>query len=323
MQKRILDDAFAEIGIDIDLKAGNLIKLDKSRATSNKMPSAQQKSAKKVKKSKVVRQTTLSPSEEKNVDILFSSDEGTPSLANATPQKRSLASYSNYRSVSFLKDDAKRSVVGRKGVSQDKFRSEDRSRKFRNGQLKQYAMSDQHSVDGQLIPRSPESEMVGSEQQKALSDLFMRELSEDLIKCPVCLKDIPIFFKEGHAAICQQEVEPYLHQSKTAVGAEEDSMTAGNRSIGFDQSFHEKDVQPNIAIYGLIKELDNLIELNQAMNLNKESAEAINDLKSLLTIAIEAFQNNHVSFSHLSDEFVEPSRSAHIMQGNRSTQPEH
>ena len=40
MQKRILDDAFAEIGIDIDLKAGNLIKLDKSRATSNKMPSA-------------------------------------------------------------------------------------------------------------------------------------------------------------------------------------------------------------------------------------------------------------------------------------------
>ena len=100
-------------------------------------------------------------------------------------------------------------------------------------------------------------------------------------------------------------------------------MTAGNRSIGFDQSFHEKDVQPNIAIYGLIKELDNLIELNQAMNLNKESAEAINDLKSLLTIAIEAFQNNHVSFSHLSDEFVEPSRSAHIMQGNRSTQPEH
>ena len=84
----------------------------------------------------------ISLEEEKNVDILFSSDEGTPSHANATPQKRSFVSYSNYRSVSFMKDDTRRSVVGKKGVSQDKFKSEDRSRKFRNGQLKQYAIAD-------------------------------------------------------------------------------------------------------------------------------------------------------------------------------------
>ena len=62
----------------------------------------------------------------------------------------------------------------------------------------------------------------------------MRELSDELIKCPTCLKDIPIFFKAGHATICQQEADLYHHQTKTAVEAEEDSMTAGNRSVGFD-----------------------------------------------------------------------------------------
>ena len=37
---------------------------------------------------------------------------------------------------------------------------------------------------------------------KQVLNAFVKELSDDLIKCKNCQKDIPIFFQEGHALIC-------------------------------------------------------------------------------------------------------------------------
>ena len=52
-----------------------------------------------------------------------------------------------------------------------------------------------------------------------------------------------------------------LNQNKTAIGPEDDSLTIENPSIGLiELSAYEKEQQPNIDLYGLIKELDCLIE---------------------------------------------------------------
>lgn len=60
----------------------------------------------------------------------------------------------------------------------------------------------------------------------------MKELSDDLIKCKVCQKNIPIFFQQGHAAICQAEESSSLHQTKTGVGEGDDSSILENHSLG-------------------------------------------------------------------------------------------
>ena len=148
-----------------------------------------------------------------------------------------------------------------------------------------------------------------------ISDFFMKELSDDLIKCKICNKDIPIFFQQGHAAICQSEANSSLNQNKTAIGPEDDSLTNENPSIGLIEfSAYEKEQQPNIVLYGLIKELDCLIEQKKTVigvssNSNNppknylddqsQFADIIKDFQELLTITIEVFQNNHVSFYSL------------------------
>ena len=67
---------------------------------------------------KLVTEKESSIDDENESNILFSSDEGAISKANVMPIKRNLTTYSsNSRSVSFLRNETRRSVVGSKGVS--------------------------------------------------------------------------------------------------------------------------------------------------------------------------------------------------------------
>ena len=67
---------------------------------------------------KLVTEKESSVDNEDEHDILFSSDEGTISKANIMPIKRNLTTYSsNSRTVSFMRNETRRSVVGSKGVS--------------------------------------------------------------------------------------------------------------------------------------------------------------------------------------------------------------
>ena len=62
---------------------------------------------------KLVTEKESSVDNEDEHDILFSSDEGTISKANIMPIKRNLTTYSsNSRTVSFMRNETRRSVVG-------------------------------------------------------------------------------------------------------------------------------------------------------------------------------------------------------------------
>ena len=70
----------------------------------------------KVRKLATEKESSVDNEDEHN--ILFSSDEGTISIANIMPIKRNLTTYSsNSRTVSFMRNETRRSVVGSKGVS--------------------------------------------------------------------------------------------------------------------------------------------------------------------------------------------------------------
>ena len=67
-----------------------------------------------------------------------------------------------------------------------------------------------------------------------------------------------------------------INQNKTAIGAEDDSLTLENRSIGLIEfSAYEKEQQPNIVLYGLIKELDSLIEQNKFVPKRTRSSNSV------------------------------------------------
>ena len=73
----------------------------------------------KVRKLVTEKESSVDHEEDReDSNIVFSSDEGTVSKANIMPIKRNLTTYSsNSRSVSFLRNETRRSVVGSKGVS--------------------------------------------------------------------------------------------------------------------------------------------------------------------------------------------------------------
>lgn len=64
----------------------------------------------------------------------------------------------------------------------------------------------------------------------------MKELYDDFFKCKICHKEIPTYFQQGHAAVCQQDANSWLHLTKTAIGGDtkigsggdEESLTIGN-----------------------------------------------------------------------------------------------
>ena len=112
-------------------------------------------------------------------------------------------------------------MVSSKGVSKDKFKTEARSMTTKFQQVKPNVYSSFQFSENDKMQRSSKSSSVKMHNKKitkhpVISDFFMKELSDDLIKCNICKKDIPIFFQQGHATICQSEVNSSLNQNKTA-----------------------------------------------------------------------------------------------------------
>ena len=152
-----------------------------------------------------------------------------------------------------------------------------------------------------------------------IDTFFMKETSDDLIKCKNCQKSIPGFSYKLHAAICQGDDNSSIQLTKTGM-LEDDSSTIFERpshTVEQSLSVTEKDQEPNLLLYSIIKELAHLIKsknpqsgnsfqiletyTNNSINFeNKHWApQAIQDYQSLLMMAIKLFKNNNVSFYFL------------------------
>ena len=143
---------------------------------------------------------SFSNSSDEKVDISFSSDEDVKTNSVLNPLRgKAYNSILIPASSGVNKTNPKslsRSLINPRGVSQEKFSAVKTSHA-----QSPYRNRTQAGADTKQRGSEPKQWAMKAADKQALND-FVKELSDDLIKCKNCQKDIPIFFQEGHAAIC-------------------------------------------------------------------------------------------------------------------------